>query len=523
MDIIKKQEKTIDLLKTNLTQINFDLTTLSNNISQIDEETISAITLNVNQIKAEITLLQNNLSQINDELPNIDIENLQNQIDEINEKIKKIGFGIKNAVISPDPYKIVKNEYFEPDFSKMLSDYDFLEYDTQILSTTNSANYFQICFAINQNTVGYSKLNLRLKVLNEATDVTFQIYLNGSLWQEKIENVQELNEFKTVEMIENSYLFTQSGNTAVVKIILSNGNSVINIEHFKFELIGKNADILNRLCPVSVMVNDGNYSIFNCLNSTTKTAQFNAENLKKIDELNFSNYTFNANSVNQIKTIETIENNFEFVNTFDLIIGKDLKTQLINETNQTNITLNLPFADIFQTKTTTNYPVKIIATSLSSNLFNRVVLLNYSSQLNSSTLTNLYLVSNLARVVTVKHLTDDYINFDELNAIILTNHFGQNTLFNDCTQSAVGLNLGYGKNVTAYYTSCTSQQEFEVEVYLKIFNKIVKKVCKFSSGTWSVLSSNEIGYYDFYLKGTNGDYFVVKNNKLMFFKYEPEF
>ena len=58
----------------------------------------------------------------------------------------------------------------------------------------------------------------------------------------------------------------------------------------------------------------------------------------------------------------------------------------------------------------------------------------------------------------------------------------------------------------------------EFNVYVKVIDKLVKHHVKYVSNVLTLMSSEVIGDYDCYFEGVNDDYFVVKNNKLYYYK-----
>ena len=80
-------------------------------------------------------------------------------------------------------------------------------------------------------------------------------------------------------------------------------------------------------------------------------------------------------------------------------------------------------------------------------------------------------------------------------------------------------NLGFGR-VLACYNRDNSFYKFSV--YIDIYGKIIRHDLDYDyiHGVYTLQSSTEIGYYDYYLQGIDEDYFTIKNNKLSFFKHD---
>lgn len=76
-------------------------------------------------------------------------------------------------------------------------------------------------------------------------------------------------------------------------------------------------------------------------------------------------------------------------------------------------------------------------------------------------------------------------------------------------------NIGKGVLIEVYsygYSPIT------INVIAKVFNTVIKFVLAFQSGNLTIISKTVLGYYDFYFIGANNDYFIVKYNKLCYYK-----
>ena len=87
--------------------------------------------------------------------------------------------------------------------------------------------------------------------------------------------------------------------------------------------------------------------------------------------------------------------------------------------------------------------------------------------------------------------------------------------------SATAYNIGFSTDLTMYVSSITSTTKYVLDCYMKVYDKIIKKCVEYNNGTYTILSTTEVGAYDKYFRGKNNDYFVVNDNVLKYFADRP--
>ena len=125
----------------------------------------------------------------------------------------------------------------------------------------------------------------------------------------------------------------------------------------------------------------------------------------------------------------------------------------------------------------------------------------------------------------VKHLYKvDTVNDNRAFSMIMTKRNGDNILFDEYASNGLQINLGYGKNVTAYFDK---DDDNKIYVYMKVGDKMVKKTVQkvtttnedeTTTTTFEIIEQKVIGTYDIYYETNTDKYFVVKDNELYIYK-----
>jgi|LGVF01.2.fsa_nt_gb hypothetical protein len=118
-------------------------------------------------------------------------------------------------------------------------------------------------------------------------------------------------------------------------------------------------------------------------------------------------------------------------------------------------------------------------------------------------------------VSAVKIVDEDLNSYVRKAKFIATKADGTNVFF-DAVSVYNNLDLGYGSNVSAYYNSLDGSV---INVYMRVYNQLVKKVLTFNTSTslYELTSEVAIGTWDRYFEGRSPAYFTISNKTLGYF------
>ncbi len=515
-----KLAKEILSTKSQLDKMNTDSFTLSA-VSPEAEEQIEELMLSAESLNSNLDELQTLLLNAQQVLNELNFTELSEQFLALKNRIANLLLAIKNVRIPPDPYILESTEFVAPPQSQLLQGYDFLEQNINASFGFDAGNILFFNFCIKPDSIGVIKLSTKFKILNENCNSLFKIFLNGTMVKEQSVEVAETNTEQEIKLCLNSFLFEKSANYVTLSVQLNNENSIIEFLHYKFEILGFNADILNANCPTSVTVFGNNYLVADCLTQPIKFGQAVTNLLMKKKQIDFTTTDIFAECFVQNFTTSFESNSYNFANKIALFKKPNLKWNLKNFATLSEQEQNYLNADLFESLTSENDKIKVVATTFDNDNFtNKIVVETFDESLTKATSQQVDLCLNCVKICTVKHM-ENYLNWADLSCVVCTKNDGTNTLYFNTTTGSPFVDVGYGKNVSAYYVDYVSNNNFKVEIYLKVFSKIVKKIYQFSNDCWTELSCTQVGYYNFYQKAQYGDYFVVKNKNHLFFKYQP--
>jgi len=151
-------------------------------------------------------------------------------------------------------------------------------------------------------------------------------------------------------------------------------------------------------------------------------------------------------------------------------------------------------------------------------------LIYYSGSLENLYDSNFLIASNnnIANFTFIYDCENRNMNFNPISSI-LTYKNQVNYLFITLSSSSVKLDLGIGKNLTAYYDATNKNI---IYVYMKVGDKMVKKTVQITTvteddtttKTAEIIEQKVIGTYDYYFETPSEKYIVVKDDQLYVFK-----
>ena len=124
------------------------------------------------------------------------------------------------------------------------------------------------------------------------------------------------------------------------------------------------------------------------------------------------------------------------------------------------------------------------------------------------------LVDGYVNIAGVQILDDSYNAYPKNAKFVATRIDGINFFF-DAVKDYNKLEIGYGTNVSAHYANAEGTI---INVYMRVYNQIVKKVLTFNANTslYELTSETAIGTWNKYISGYSPAYFTITNNALTY-------
>lgn len=520
MNEIKKQQKIVDGIQTEISRITYELQKIQDNTSGITPDDISNLTQNVSALQTSLNFLQSTYNSIKTELDTISNLNLEETLNSINTSITNLISQMEEIKIPQDPNKLQGADFTDYDPGVVLKGYDCYERNLNYSSTSNPIYLPPICFAVVEGSTASINFSFKFTVKTTLSNLLFRLYLNNEIVYEEayIPNDLEQEISKTIEL--NSMLLSQRGNTFCAYIGKGNNQTEILVSYYKFEIIAPNADIINKLRPASINYFGTDYIIDDCTSGKILTTTANPSTFLRLSDLYFTDTQIEAQHTSRTFTTQAIGNSYILNEPILTYSSNENKIITLNESGGNSINFyNYYSADLLDYVTSSSSNIRIYVASYNiSNGQMRGAMYYYPSNFSSGSVYYVSYLSEIASIATIKRF-DDFTNEANTYAVIFTTNEGQNYYYSVFTSStSPNINIGYGKNVIAYYYDFVSANNYKFEVYLNVYGKIICKKYSLLNNQVTLISSTEVGNYDYYFKGINNDYFVVKDNVLTFYK-----
>ena len=434
---------------------------------------------------------------------------------QVNQNTTDINY-LKQYVCGPDPYYTGKTPTDYP-ADTILQTYDTTEINFEKSVTTAVLTSPKVYFCCEAQSTGTIKFYNKIYFTGTVASVMVKYYLNDVEIRSQQVDVLNLNEEVDVNQTFYDLNFNteDKGNVfyATFQVISSSASKQLHLCNQKIEIFAPNADIINKICPFNVVHLDGYYHLSDCTTGYVKTAVIPAQSMYNMDNLQWT--TTSTPALNYLPCFGVIGNGVYVVgNQITLTLKNDLVYTVacpsLNISKAANA--NIIYMDWRPTINTNAY-------FASANPSSRTY--TYSYNTGNNTL-GAYAAPNTGATV-IKYIASRF-SFNQLSLsslpipTITIDNNGTAKLFNS-TNDTNSLTLGYYTDATICITSATSSSEYALDCYLKKFDKIIKKSFIYkSSGGFTLQSEVEMGSYDKFYLMTNNDYFVVKNDQLMYYR-----
>lgn len=521
--------KSMEDLQTEFTTLQTNDTIQDSNIIAL-QGIVSDIQNSLDFISADVSTNTRNLASLSESVTNLEtaVNNIETQIEEINQILQSGGNSssedlteLSNKVASmetivnnfttliKDRNAALDTTYTQIDPETVVQTYDFLEkrFSYQGTGTYNSG-LFEFC--VQEGTTACTlKLIVNVAQTTESSTngtANLCLYLNSSTptQTESFEYNQNSNNITFTFDLP----LTTAGNYFYFTINTTNSTELA-FSYAKAEVLNcTNPLFLNKQCPFSVDYFNGKYYLTDCTGEYAKIAEINASDIATINDIQWTTTEYKAQravtvgKLNKNVTpyvVDTIAR-FYLLKDCSILCDSDLFEQpkSVSSTNfayLTNNTLN----DQIRVQAISNYTTGARLYNLYINSSNSISTSHYSTG------------NTLAFYCGIKTKLDTFSRNEDGMIRIVQNidgtvqiQYGSNKLI---FESGILLHA-----YSSYISNC-----FHYTIYVNVYGKIVKHIIKYNL-SFTLLSSEVVGDYDNYFEGVNNDYFIVKNNKLYYYK-----
>ena len=419
-------------------------------------------------------------------------------------------------VVEPDPY-YTGNTPSDYTSGAIFQTYDYYERKLN-MESANTLTLPKVYFANEPNCSSTIKLDITFQVKSSPSNVMFKTYINGTLFDTEIKEIStsdtDIHFTKTLyDVLLNQ---NQRGNNIYVEANLQtiSGTRTINVSNQKVEITAPNVEVLNNICPFNAIFIDGKYYVTDSSENTAKVAtiamndMYNMNNLTWIDtniESNLMKIVFNSTTyqsdhvLDQIGYLNVSPNNTYATGMF----GGD-------SVSFSNSTVSVDFRVSFDSSFYYLAQFSNLASSQNYYYNPSTNVLSYNSGI----------TLNAQKIICANHAQNIYqtsgapICFLTIDANgLMTYHIN-----NSSNIAKYHITLDYCHDATLYIDNIITSGNYDAHIYYKRFDKMIYKKYHMQSNTLTLLSETEIGNYDKYFKMPNNDYFVVKNDQILYYK-----
>ena len=438
---------------------------------------------------------------------------LQNQVAQNTSDIQYL----QNYVVRPDAYYSGQTAEQYP-AGTIFQTYDDIEESIE-LTTNNTITIPTIYFCAEQNSGAMIKVELRFYAKTTSFPVAISIYVNGtsqSVEQVEVETAnQQIIYQKTLyglQLNENA-----RANNVEIRIgfasSTSGTNKVLVCTKYAVEIVAPNAEILAKPCPYCVVAVDGTYHFANTSSGSLKVAQQSRENMFNVNNLVWQDKNIACNNAELVVWTDYYNGVYNISDVGLLYRKKDLTYSL----SFPNLPLEYNFASGYKKlhaklQLSNNY---IYFNSLTTSKIETLLFKKTNNSISTITLANGLFTKTSGSI---------FANFPQplpsfLDIVALLDENGNVIL----TRSSYQITLCKGSDVAVYFVSYQNNIA-SFDVLVKRLGKIFKYQVTFNTQTnvFDCQSVIEFGCYDKMFLGIDNDYFVVKDNQLLYHKLTNE-
>ncbi len=392
--------------------------------------------------------------------------------------------------------------------------------DERILNMTHTSGLTlpKIYFCSEAGSAGQIKVHIEFKILNNACDALISTYLNGSqICQETFEVENTDTTYIYEKTFSQNFNETEKGNNIYVKFALESsvsGKSIV-VTKQKIEILSPNADIINKLCNFDVVcLADGKYHIADCTSGIAKIAEIEPQNMNNATVLDFEStnietydYRFASNYKEYSGTYLYDKLGFRYISKVNKVYYD------IGNTNLKNMDANNFYMDWLDGIDERN---NFIVCDITNNC---IKYLYYNGASNDSATTSNIKNRNFIKCSGVRFLHGKYTTQTGIaKSFVTIDKNGKVNFFKSIHEVVDSIDLGYGSDATICLSEFNSFADYKYDIYIKHFDKIIKKTISYINYSPQLTSTIEIGAYEKFFEMPNNDYFVIKNNELKYYK-----
>ena len=387
------------------------------------------------------------------------------------------------------------------------------DYDERILdlSSTKLITAPTIYFTAEAGASGKIKQTFSLSSTGAVTGIV-KTYLNGTLLDTRNVDMQE-NETNNIsfELFDCPLNTESQANDIYTTFSYNSSGKTLNLTYQKIEITASNAQCINKICPFNAFYFNGYYYLTDCSTGTLKTAQILATDMHNMDNL-----TWTDTGIPAVECVMGGTYQFNSDNTFyeDKVyyFRRGLDQQIY--AGELSDKISTLLKNVYQLDTVTDHSTSITL----------VVKYNNTSAYYSSYSPSNKTISNLLSrpndldglLYSGAKYYDD-TPYSVLSFCVRQDNQTQNSLGIVNNINRFDVLDGVNSTLIAYDIQSTSR--YKSRVYIKHKDKMIMQVVdKTNSNTYELLSTTEIGTYDKYFEMPNNDYFVIKNNQLLYYK-----
>jgi len=433
------------------------------------------------------------------------VEELENELKNIKNRVHNLEVLYGTQPPAPDPNDIEDTIYVAPLPGEILSTGEKVVVPVYF-QFSNATTFPSLFFTSSNNSTLILKLNLELFIVANPIPITINFYADNIL----------LDTYQIENPVVNTTYFIPFANAYVSEtighklhyVITPQNNGVATHKMIKatYEVIGTNILILNPPKNYSVYFNDGIYYITKC-------------------EQGYSNYLMQSISGVNLNAPYTQHQSScveqEFCHSYQRIdnvwqptyLGYIYKkgsgyTYLVNfnDTSKYDAVTNSSSA-VYLPNLSTSYGGVFVFVS-NGTIYYHEVYADFSYRITKT----LDSSSNYVTCEGVKLLFDNFNEYP-LNAKIVATRNDGISIFYSAVKNYYKVELGFGAVISTNYANIDGSI---INVYLKVYNNIVKKVLTLNTSTnqYELTSETTIGTWDTYQQGFPPAYFTTANNIL---------
>lgn len=468
----------------------------------------------INQIIKQIDALNTSLSTHD--------QTIQTKVDSLGEKIDSLTKKV-DSTQTPTDDNYTGKTFSEYPAGTIMQTYDCYEQKLAI-NSTSSITSPKMYFCALEGCSATLKLHSTFKDTKIVSSVLCQFYLNDSVIHSQIVEMSNTDTEYSFSTTLYGVCLNQSSqaNNAYIKLSPNTTNYSRNfvLTNIKLEVIAPNAQFLNKPMPFNVEAINDKYYFSDCTSGTALTAEILATDMHNMDNLSWQDTQIECSSYQHIAGFTQYDSTYLLdIMGYFYVDGQNyrrIKFPSKNFSAIENLAYSLDWCPVTDTTPHmtclwTNKPKMMIIANAD---FSRNMTSSYSGKCSVQPV----------KMIGFRAFDSTYSSKMGLYFNITINEDGTATLRAEYTElNYKFFELGNFTDATLYACKIAdSLWEYNVVCYLKYFDRIIKKQLTFSTRTraFTLLSTEEVGYYDKFFLLPNNDYVVLKNNKLEYHLFE---